>query len=207
MSVASKSRRLRVGLLSAAAVGALAAAPSAFAAPSTTSFSDAAGDAAAPIDVRATTIRSDASGIRFTTRVTDVDGRAPLLAYVPQYATTFVTDNGLNGSATAVFGNADTTLLTLTTQGAGQFGYDSFSVAGTRTVDAAANTVSLHFSRAALVAGFGTADPSNPFGNAVAPGAGWNVLGASTKYQQNTLGLGRPDTATAPAGTRHVVGS
>ncbi len=207
MSVSSKSRWLRASLLTSAAIGALVAAPSAFAAGSTTSFSDPAGDAATPIDVRATTIRSDASGIMFTTRVTDVDGRAPLLAYVPQYATTFVTDNGLNGSATAVFGNADTTLLTLTTQGGGQFGSDSFSMAGTRTIDTAANTVTLRFSRAALDAGFGSAEPGNQFGNAVAPGAGWNGLGASTKYQQNTLGLGRPDTATAPAGTRHVIGS
>lgn len=188
------NRRRRAALTGLAALSAAAALapPSAASAATHPLFSDPSGDAAAPIDIQTVDVGTDADGIVITQRLRDVDGPSPLFAYAPQYAVTFgygPAVGRMTATATTAFDGTNET--TLTTGGDGYGFNDGTNTFGTRTLDVAANTVTMRFAYADLPDGLRSG----------------TVLGSFTAratYRQTIFR--NLDTAAAPSGFSYTLG-
>lgn len=189
MKRSNRRRRLVLTGLAATTAAAALAAPGAASAASHPLFSDASGDAAAPIDIRTVDVQADAGGIVITQRLGDVDGRAPLFASSPQYSVNFRYGPGIGNTVVLVSTDPGGTTATLTF---GDEGFSNGGVAyGTSAVSAAANTVSLRFAYADLPDGLG-------------PGTVLRNLTAGATYRQTVFA--NRDAAAAPSGFTYSVG-
>ncbi len=148
----SSNRRRRTALTGLAALSAAAAfaAPSAASAATHPLFSDPSGDAAAPIDIRSVDVGTDSNGLVITQQLRDVDGRDPLFAYAPQNTVGF--EYGSFPSRQGVIAVTTSNQTTLSFGSVAGFD-DGATTFGTRSVDVAANTVTMRFASADLPAG------------------------------------------------------